>query len=146
MFCGSSINYHTTYVQKALFLIIFFSYYVLFYMLVIHTSIKSSVSVFVATVHIPNTSHTIVHQKLEVVNYSSHDLFLFHRSSPKSSYTSTIFRLGAPTNGARKDIHFNDKSVIRGAFEGFSGGDSEKLNTWYKMLLYIYQYITPCIF
>ena len=48
----------------------------------------------------------------------------------------TIFQLGAPTNGARKDIHFNDRSVIRGAFEGFSGGGLEKLNTWYKMLLY----------
>ena len=47
-----------------------------------------------------------------------------------------MFRLGAPTNGGRKDIHFNDRSVIRGAFEGFSGGGLEKLNTWYKMLLY----------
>ena len=77
-----------------------------------------------------------MHQKLEVVNYSSHGLFLFHRSSHKSSYTSTIFRLGAPSNGGRKDIHFNDRSVIRGAFEGISGGGLEKLNTWYKMLLY----------
>ena len=49
--------------------------------------------------------------------HSSHDLFLSHRSAPKSSYTSTIFRLGAPTNGGRKDIHFNNRH-LRAFLEG----------------------------
>ena len=35
-----------------------------------------------------------------------------------------------------KDVYFNDRSIIKGAFEEFTGGEPERLNTWYEMLLY----------
>ena len=35
-----------------------------------------------------------------------------------------------------KDVHQNDGSIIRGAFEGFAQAGLEKLNTRYEMLLY----------
>ena len=37
---------------------------------------------------------------------------------------------------AGKDVHHNNGSIIRGAFEGFAQGGLEKLNTRYEMLLY----------
>ena len=35
-----------------------------------------------------------------------------------------------------KDVYFNDGSIIKGAFEEFTGGGLERLNTWYEILLY----------
>ena len=34
-----------------------------------------------------------------------------------------------------RDVHQNDGSIIRGAFEGFAGGGLEKLNTWNEMYI-----------
>ena len=44
-----------------------------------------------------------------------------------------------------KDAHFNDGTVIKGAFEGFPGSRLEQLNLRYEVLLhYTMQFLTNC--
>ena len=76
-----------------------------------------------------------------------HRTIVHRKLAPKCSCASAIFdwlRDLMHKRGGR-DVHHNDASIIRGAFEGFAGGGLEKLNTCcYIPIYYTMHFLTNC--
>ena len=95
---------------------------------------------------------TSAHQGLTWLLLSDHPLFSWPHSTdllPNPEVLWQFFdwlrQLVHKCGG--KNVYFNDRSIIKDAFEGFPRGGLEKLNTWYEMLQHLiyhllHQYIT----